>query len=104
MLNLRTHHVIVSRDIIWLNCMHGDDTPTTLLPQQDKLFEDDIEPQPNTVPSAPKNPDNLQPMDPLSQPQPRSQPRASHVNYAIFKATSPLNFLNPEITQQGGRG
>ena len=31
MLNLRTHHVIVSRDIIWLNCMNGDDNSTNYI-------------------------------------------------------------------------
>ena len=55
MLNLRTHHVIVSRDIIWLNRMHGEDTPTTLLPPPEELFKDDLEPQPETVQSAPQS-------------------------------------------------
>ena len=53
MLNLKTLHVIVSQDIIWLNRMHGEDTPTNLIPpQEDELFEDDIEMQPDNVPSG----------------------------------------------------
>ena len=68
MLNLRTHHIIVSRDIIWLNRMHGENTPTTLLPPQEELFEDDLEPQPDTVQPTPGNLDNI-------------------VNSAIFKVT-----------------
>ena len=53
MLNLRTHHVIVSRDIIWLNRMHGEDTPTNLIPShEDELLEEDIETQPDNVPSG----------------------------------------------------
>ena len=49
MLNLRTHHVIVSRDIIWLNRMHGEDTLSNLIPpQEDERFEEDIKTKPTT--------------------------------------------------------
>ena len=71
MLNLQTHHVIVSRDIIWLHRMYGEDNPTTLLPPQDELFEDNIKPQPDDMPSAPAN---IHPANPPPVPAPAPVP------------------------------
>ena len=71
MLNLRTHHVIVSRDIIWLNQMHGDDTLTNLIPpQEDELFEEDIKTQPDNVPSDTATPAPVQAPAPAPAPTP----------------------------------
>ena len=73
MINLRTHHVIVSRDIIWLNQMHGEDTPTNLIPpHEDELFEEDIETQPDNVPSGqPHDPAPVQAPVPATAQTPR---------------------------------
>ena len=54
--------------------MHGEDTPTTLLPPPEELFKDDLEPQPETVQSAPGNQDNIPLMGPPPAPTPAPVP------------------------------
>ena len=72
MLNLRTHKILISRDVIWMNCIFGDDdeTPPLLPDDEDDLGDPAAEPDetPSAPPTAePPNPPALPPEPPIPQ-------------------------------------
>ena len=67
MLNLRTHKILISHDVIWMNRLFGDDNDTPpLLPDDDENLGDPAM-EPDETPSAP--PTAVPPNPPANPPE-----------------------------------
>ena len=71
MLNLRTHKILISRDVIWMNRLFGDDEETPPLLPDDEDDPEDQDPDPDAPTSASTGPTPNPPVPPPNPAIPR---------------------------------
>ena len=95
MLNLRTHKILISRDVIWMNRLFGDNDETPqMLPDDDEDDLGDPTTEPDKTPSAPPT---------AAPPNPPTPPPAPHIPHELCNLHSDLapSLLGPGNRQTG---